>query len=148
MKAYVWWSIYVRASSVDELKVKYIPPIDAALEQFSFDWQILRESSDVGLFRIINYQNLESSDSVGIIVPVLRRAYRLASTWSISGLDDLDGRELRHVLGGWSSKEPSATGGLFSMMFEIEPGEIAGMNDQGGWDIIGEPGTVLISPEM
>jgi hypothetical protein len=86
------------------------------------------------LFRLVTYQNGEAGTVADVVVPVLRRAYRLADGWSISGLQDLAANELRHVMGGWHMKKRSnRPPALESMLFEIEPGQISGINAEGGW---------------
>ena len=147
INGYVWWSIYVRTSSVRKLKAEHLPPIAAALEALEFEWQILTEPENPGLFRLVTYQNEEANTVADVVIPVLRRAYRLADGWSISGLQDLAANELRHVMGGWSEKKASnKPPALESMLFEIEPGQISGPNAEGGWELVGQPGRTLMVP--
>jgi hypothetical protein len=138
VQAYVWWSIYVRTSTVRKLKEVHLPPISDAIEALEFDWLITTEDDAPGLFRLVTYQNLHGESSADVIVPVLRRAYRLANSWWIQGLRDLADEQLHHVVGGWSVKtaanRPPA---LESMMFEMQPGQISGMTDDGGWQVVG-----------
>ena len=137
-KGYVWWSIYVRTSSARKLKDVHLPPIEAALETLQFELQIINESENPGLFRLVTYQNLEGDGVLDLISPVLRRAYGLADGWSISGLGDLSRGELQHVMGGWSSKAPSnKPPALESMIFELQPGVVTGRTPDGGWQIDG-----------
>src|SRR5262245_59132978 len=85
----------------------HLPPIVSALEGTEFDWVIEVEDENPGLFRVTNCQNLQGAGVEQVIVPVLRRAYRLATEWKISGLEDLAAGELRHVYGAWSIRKPS-----------------------------------------
>ena len=148
IQGYVWWSIYVRTSSLQKLKKVHLPPIAAALEALDFEWQIVTEEENPGLFRMVNYQNLEAATLAEIIIPVLRRAYRLADGWSISGLHDLTTGKLRHVMGGWNSRKPSSRPpSLESIVFELEPGKISGMTADGGWKIVDQPARTLRVPD-
>ena len=148
IQGYVWWSIYVRTSSMRKLKQVHLPPIEIALEALDFEWQILKEKENLGLFRLINYQNLEAATVAEVILPALRRAYCLANGWTISGLRDLAGDKLRHVMGMWdSTKSSNKAPALESMIFELQPGQISGMIGDGGWGIVGEPDLILIAPD-
>ena len=109
IKAYVWWSVYVKTSNKRKLLSTHLPPITAALESLEFDWQIDVEEENPGLFRLVNYQNLVGNGVEDIVIPVLRRAYRLHTNWQISGLEDLARRELAHVMGGCNIGKPSNT---------------------------------------
>jgi hypothetical protein len=136
IKAHVWWSIYVQTSNMRKLRQAHLPPIEDALETIEFDWQVLIEEGSPGLFRLITYQNFEIENVSDIVVPVLRRAYRLADGWTIMGLDDLSTGRLQHVYGSCAkparSNKPPA---LESIIFEIEPGRILPMNADGGWKV-------------
>lgn len=125
LKAHACWSIYVRTSSRRDLMKAHLPPISAALEGIEHDWDISTERENPGLFRLVNYQNFEAESVEDIVLPVLRRAYRLTKEWRISGLDALASGELKHVrgdcaIGPLSGHPPS----LESLLFEIEPGRI------------------------
>ncbi|MFO1171301.1 MAG: hypothetical protein U1E49_10065 [Hyphomicrobiaceae bacterium] len=141
IEAHVWWSLYVQTSNKRKLIEAHLPPINLALEDVEFDWEIISDAEGSGLFRLINYQNLRGPTAESIIVPVLRRAYGLSATWTISGLEDLRGG-LRHVIGSCtnprSSNRPPA---LKSMMFEIEPGVVGPRDAAGGWPITTVPAT-------
>ena len=147
IKAFVFWSIYIRSTNHRKLREVHLPPIERALDGTQFGWQVLVEDEHPKLTRLINYQNLEGSSVADIVLPVLRRAYRLANGWTISGLYDLTADELRNIVGGWNSKKllrgPPA---LESIMFEVLPGEISGRRNDGGWEILGEPGLTLRAP--
>jgi len=99
VNAHVWWSIYVKTSSEQELREAHLPPIAAALETIEFDWDIITEQENPVLFRLVNCQNFEGWRVEGVIVAVLRRAYRLANEWRISGLEALATGDLEHVQG-------------------------------------------------
>jgi hypothetical protein len=86
IKAHVWWDIYVKTASERELREAHLPLISAALENIEYDWEISSEQKNPGLFSVVNCQNLEGANAREIIVPVLRRAYRLSNEWKISGL--------------------------------------------------------------
>ncbi|MGO4684623.1 hypothetical protein [Hyphomicrobium sp. 2TAF46] len=147
VKAFVWWSIYVRSTNPRKLKEVHLPPIEAALDGTQFGWQSVVEDENTTLTRFINYQNLEGATVTDVVTPVLRRAYRLANGWTIHGLFDLNLDELHSVIGGWNSKKASRwPPALESMMFEISPGEISGMGEDGGREIAGEPGRTLRVP--
>ena len=143
IEAYVSWSIYVRTPQHRKLVEVHIPPIAAALEQLEFVWQIIFESEYPGLFRLVNYQNLEFSSVDEIVSTVLRRAYKLADGWRISGLGDLTTKQIRHVAGVWNlHKAVSTLPALESMIFEVEPGRISGRTADGhGWQIAGRSDT-------
>ena len=140
IKAYVWWSIYVKTSNVRKLKEAHLPPIVEALESKEFDWQILVEDENPGLFRLITYQNFEVETVEEIVIPVLRRAYKLAGSWTIHGLDDLATGRLEHILGGCNKPAPSnEPPALVSLAFEVEPGRILPMSGDGAWQVVDEP---------
>lgn len=134
MQGHVLWSIYVRTSSVRKLKGDHIPPIEEALDGIEFPWEILREEDQKGIFRLVTYQNLHGECVEDLILPVLKRAYRLNSWWQVGGLRDLDAGQLRQVMGMCSNPPvkpvPPA---LYSMMFEILPGRMLGQQPEGGW---------------
>lgn len=92
---------------------------------------------------MINYQTFEVFSVEEAIVPVLRRAYKLATTWNISGLEDLATERLQHVYGQCdyppnSNKAPA----LDSLVFEIELGRILPMGADGGWPVVDLPATI------
>ena len=123
VKAHVWWSIYVRTSSESELREVHLPPITAALERIEFDWDISTEPENVGLFRLVTCQNFEGVSLEDVVASVLRRAYRLANVWTISGLEALATGELKHV-NGHCRAPSSCPPCLESLVFDIEPGHI------------------------
>jgi hypothetical protein len=138
--AHIWWSIYVKTSNLRKLKQAHLPPIELALEGMEFDWHIVTEEESPGLFRIVTYQNFAIQRVEDIVIPLLRRAYKLAPSWTISGLDDLASGRLQHIYGSStnppnSNKPPS----LYSLVFEAEPGRILPMIKEGGWPVIDEP---------
>lgn len=141
MKAHIWWSIYVRAANLRKLKQEHIPPIEAALENMEFDWQILKEEDAQGqrLFRLVTYQNFEIERVEELVIPLLRRAYKLSPSWTITGLEDLAAGELQGIIGSCNkpiqSNKPPA---LESLVFEAEPGRILGLNPDGGWQVTDE----------
>ena len=140
IKAYVSWSVYVKTSNKRKLKSTHLPPITSALEGLEFDWQIETETENPGLFRLMNYQNLAGDTVEQLIVPVLRRAYRLHTDWRISGLEDLASGELKHVVGRCDIRTPSPRPpSLESMVFEIERGRVLPMRRDGGWPIVDVP---------
>jgi hypothetical protein len=147
LNAYATWSIYIRTSNLRKLKTTHLPAIGAALEQVQFPWQILKEDAHPSLYRVINLQNLRASNPAGLITPVLRRAYRLVDGWTIYGLMDLDKPSLQHVIGGFAEKEITRNP-IANAIFEIEPGTIGGMTDDGGWQVLGEPGSSLRFPKI
>lgn len=140
MQAYIWWSLYVRASNAGKVKAEHLPPIEEAVEGTDFSWEIMREGDAPGLFRLVNYQNIVGSSVEGLIVPALRRAYKLAPSWKIQGLGDLASGRLRHV-GGSCSNPPSMPRppALVSLAFEVEPGCVKRKSADGGWSIINDP---------
>jgi hypothetical protein len=103
----------------------HLPPISAALEGMEHDWDISTEREAPGLFRLVTYQNFAVESVEDVIIPVLRRAYRLTKEWRISGLDALVSGKLKHVQGDCAiarlSRRPPS---LESMIFEIKPGRI------------------------
>lgn len=147
-KAFVYWSMYVRAASERALKQQHLPPIAAALESVECEWDIDRERDDPGFFRIVTYQNLSARSVKDIVIPVLRRAYRLSTEWKITGLESLSSNALIKIHGDWSadtSSSPNALG-LDSIVFEIERGQIrrASRDDAapagwsaGAWKVVG-----------
>jgi hypothetical protein len=136
VNAYVWWSIYVKTSSEQELRDAHLPPIAAALESIEFDWDISTEQENPGLFRLVNCQNFEGGSVEGIIVAVLRRAYRLANEWRIWGLEALAAGELEHVQGDCDIRSPPKRPlSLVSMVFEIKRGRILPIQSGGGWQV-------------
>lgn len=140
VKAYVFWSIYVKTSNKRKLQEVHLPPITGALEGTEFDWVIETEEEHPGLFRVMTMQNLEGADVEDLIVPVLRRAYRLATEWKISGLEDLAAGELKYVMGACHIREPSnKPPSLESMMFEIEPGRILPATGDESWRVVDDP---------
>jgi len=140
IKAYVWWSVYVKTSNKRKLKSTHLPLITAALEGLEFDWQIEAEKEHHGLYRLINYQNVVGEKVEDIIVPVLRRAYRLHTDWRISGLEDLANGKLVHVIGRCDIRTPShEPPSLESMVFEIERGRVLPMRPDGGWPVVDVP---------
>ena len=140
VNAYVWWSIYVKTSSEQELREAHLPPIAAALESIEFDWDISTEQENPGLFRLVNCQNFERGSVEGIVVAVLRRAYRLANEWRISGLEALTAGGLEHVQGDCDIRSPSKRPpSLVSMVFEIKLGRILPIPSGGGWQVSDTP---------
>ena len=140
IKAHVWWSIYVKTSNLRKLKEAHLPPIADALESIEFDWEIRVENENPGLFRLMTYQNFETETVEEIVIPVLRRAYKLADSWTIHGLDDLSTGRLQHILGGCTKPEPSnQPPSLVSLVFEVEPGRILPMSADGAWQVVDEP---------
>jgi len=142
MKAHIWWSIYVKTSTMQKLKQAHVPPIEAALETMEFDWEILAEEDEQGqrVFRLVTYQNFEFERVEDLVIPLLRRAYRLGTAWTIMGLGDLAAGELRSIFGSCykpvrSNKPPA----LESLLFQVEPGQVLGMYPDGGWQISREP---------
>ena len=149
MQAFIWWSIYVRAANLGKVKAEHLPPIEDALEGAEFPWEIMRDDGEAGLFRLVNYQNLHGARVEDLIIPTLRRAYRLASPWSITGLGDLGAGRLRHVMGSCTkpaiSPRPPA---LFSLAFEIQPGRMIGTTATGGWTALRAGDLVRFSGDM
>lgn len=138
MYAYVSWSIYARTSTERELRVAHLPPISAALENIAYDWEVSTEHENPGLFRLVTYQNFDAVNVEDIVVPVLRRAYRLANQWRISGLEALAAGVLEHVQGDCEIRTPSKRPpSLVSLVFEIEPGRISPASR--GWQVSDVP---------
>lgn len=138
IKAHVWWSLFVQTSNKRKLVESHLPPINHALEKIEFGWEIYADSNGSGLFRLVNYQNLTSRSTEKIIASVLRRAYGLSPTWTISGLEDLREGTLRHVIGGCDNPPTSnCPPALRSMVFEIEPGHAVPSDEPGAWRIAG-----------
>jgi hypothetical protein len=135
--AHIYWSIYVKTSNLRKLKEAHLPPIELALEKMEFDWYITTEEENPGLFRLVTYQNFEIERVEELIVPLLRRAYKLTSTWTITGLDDLGSGRLRHVH-GTCSKPPNSNRppALESLVFEAERGRILPVTEDGGWQVV------------
>jgi hypothetical protein len=140
IKAHVWWSIYVQTSDVRKLRQEHLPPVQDALESIEFDWQILTEEESPGLFRLITFQNFEIENVIEIVLPVLRRAYKLADGWTITGLNDLSTGRLQHIYGCcWKPARLNKPPALESLVFEIEPGRILPMKSDGGWPVDDAP---------
>jgi len=147
VRGFVWWSIYVRASSVKKAKEKHLPPIEAAIDGLEFEWEIFIEKENPGLVRMVTYQNIEGSDVTGVVVPVLQRAYCLANDWKIAGPHDLVSGKLQHVSGIWYSAKPSSKApALDSVAFELEHGRISGPTSEGGWPVDGDPNHTRHTP--
>ena len=141
IKAHVWRSIYVQCADAGKLRLKHLPAIDLALEKQDFPWEILRESLDSGLVRLFGFQNLEGETALDIVLPVLRRAYNLAGSWQIGGLEQISSGELRHVTGHWSTKQLSNKApAIRDVLFEIEPGIVGGRARDGGWIMLDQNG--------
>jgi hypothetical protein len=138
IEVYVNWSIYVRTSNLRKLREAHIPPITAALESLDFDWEIRTEDESPGEFRLVTYQNLCCPTVDDLVITTLRRAYRLADGWCLSGLRALSTSELRHAYGFWKSDKPSNRApAVVNMMFEIEPGRISRYDKEtGGWQVV------------
>ena len=140
VNGHVYWSIYVRTGSVQKLRATHLPEIDKALGPPQFKWQLLNEEESPGLIRLINYQNLSAENVAHLVTPVLVSAYSLGNSWTITGLSDLGAQKLRYVFGGWSMDKPNPRPpAVESMMFEISPGLVSGMNSDGGWMVADEP---------
>jgi hypothetical protein len=140
IKAHVWWSLYVKASTLSRLRQDHLPPITDALESLEFDWHIFTEEENPGLFRLVTYQNFECEKIDEIVIPVLRRAYKLANSWTIMGLDDLATGRLQHIYGSCGKPAPShKPPALESLVFEVEPGRVLPMNSDGGWKVVDAP---------
>ena len=138
MKSHACWSIYVRASSREDLISAHLPSISAALEDIQYDWDISTERENPGLFRLVTYQNFETQNVEDVVVPVLRRAYRLTKEWRVSGLDALASGKLKYVHGDYTISPMSGhASSLESIVFEIEPGGIRRATraeaDAAGW---------------
>lgn len=137
--AHIWWSIFVKTSNLRKLKQAHLPPLELALERMEFDWHIVTEEESPGLFRLITYQNFEIERVDEIVIPLLRRAYKLSPTWTIMGLEDLATGRLQHIYGSCTnppnSNKPPA---LESLVFEVEPGRILPMKQDGGWPVVDE----------
>lgn len=137
MQAFIWWSIFVQTSDVRKLKAVHLPPIEDALEGLEFPWGIEREATEEGIFfRLVTYQNLHGACVEDLIIPALRRAYKLTSPWSIEGLGCLAGGR-RPYLFGSCTKPPirPRPPALYSLMFELEPGRLIRWVD-GGADVL------------
>jgi hypothetical protein len=136
MKAYIWWSIYIKTKNIAKLKSDHLHAIDEALEKIEFPWEISHADIDTGLFRIVNCQNLNDYSTHQVIISALRRAYKLAPTWSITGLSDLTTDTLNWV-GGVCTDPPvkSRPPALASLSFEVQAGSVAGRSPEGGWAI-------------
>jgi hypothetical protein len=125
MKAHVWWSIYVRTPREEELRHTHLPPIADSLEKVEYDWDVSVEQENPGLFRLVNCQNLQGTCVEEIVLPVLRRAYRLGSVWTISGLEVLSTGVLKHLHGNCDVHRPSrGRPSLESIAFEVEAGHM------------------------
>ena len=128
------WSIYVRTSTKRKLVETHLPPIESAIGPLDFEWEILVEDQNPGLFRIVNFQNISAERPEDIVLTVLRRAYSLTNGWRIFGLNDLDSKQITHIAGTWVVEKPTHTPpALESLMFELQPGKIGGMTGDGGW---------------
>lgn len=134
MHCHIWWSIYVRAGKIQRLKERHLPAIDAALGPAEFEWDVTREDSCPELLRLVNYQNISGDTVEALILQVLRKLGRIAEGFSISGLGDLDAPTFRHMSGTWRSSKPAHRApALEDIAFEVLPGRIAGMTNDGGW---------------
>ncbi|MEO1774763.1 MAG: hypothetical protein AAFS07_07410 [Pseudomonadota bacterium] len=131
--AYVWWSLYVRTRDRRKLKETHLPSIEAALERLDFRWEIFTEEENPGLIRLVTYQNESGESPSDVILPALRRAYRLADGWRIDGLQTLATGQLNEVRAVWNS--PMPVGGppaLESIAFEVRPGRFGGCGIEDG----------------
>ncbi len=138
MSAYVFWSIYVQTSNKRKLLESHLPPIAEALENIEFDWEISTEPENPGLFRLIMFQNIDEPKVEGVVVTVLRRAFKLSRDWQIGGLEDLSAGKVRHFYGACTRPKISNTPpALNSLMFEVEPGKVLAPTEDGGWPIVG-----------
>jgi len=147
INGYVWWSIYVRTKTIKKMRDEHLPLVNNALAPLEFEWQVFVERESPGLVRCVNYQNISADCIEDAMLHVLRRAYRLADSWTISELGDLDSGELKHITGSWSCrKQSNKPPALESMIFELEPGQIAGKTDDGGWALAGETGKTMRIP--
>ena len=142
IEAYVNWSIYVRNSNGRKLLEAHLPPIIAALEPLEFEWEIRTEDENPGQFRLINYQNIREQNVEDAVLFILRRAYRLADGWRISGLNALLRGEISHVYGHWKNNKPgNRAPALEDVLFEVEPGQTSGPTGGGAWQIVEPPMT-------
>jgi hypothetical protein len=125
LRFHACWSIYVGPCSRADLMEAHLPPISTALEDMEHDWDVSTEREAPGLFRLVMHQNFAVERVEDVIIPVLRRAYRLTKQWRTSGLDALASGKLEHVLGDCPITRPSRRPpSLESMIFEIKPGHI------------------------
>ena len=136
ISAYVWWSFYVRAGNRDKLRTRHMPPINEGLESLDFPWEISTDETTPGLFRLVTYQNVAADRVEDIVITVLRRAYRLAPSWTIIGLGDLGAGRLSHFGGGARPETKSKLPDLVSLAFEVQPGQVTGQTSAGGWNIL------------
>lgn len=130
MECSIFWTILVRTPSIQKLKAKHLPPVNSALGPMDFDWKFRPEDFGPGLIGAVTWQNLSADTSDQIVVTVLRKAYRLADGWQITGLGSLDAPDLRHVRGQWTSNRPAHTvPALEAISFQIEPGRIGSLDE-------------------
>jgi hypothetical protein len=133
VRAYVGWSIYVRTSSIQKVRDTHLPATVEALGDFEFDWDILQEDENPGLYRLVNYQNLSGETAPDLILPVLQSAYQLRDGWTVWGLHQLTSPQVKHLAGHWQGRESSKPPAIESALFEMEPGYIEGKLAAGGW---------------
>src|SRR5688572_20595877 len=125
LRFHTYWSIYIGPCTRGDLMEAHLPPISAALEDIEHDWDISKEREAPGLFRLVTHQNFAVERVEDVIIPVLRRAYRLTKEWRIAGLDALASGKLNHVHGDCAITPLSGhIPSLESMVFEINPGRI------------------------
>jgi hypothetical protein len=136
VKAYVCWSVYIRTASLQKLRETHLPATAEALGEFEFDWEILLEEENPGLYRLVNYQNLVGQTAGDVILPVLQRASRLRDGWTVWGLHQLASPGLKHLAAHWEGQPSHEPPALVSVLLEMEPGQITGRTaDGGGWQI-------------
>ncbi len=135
VKAYVGWSIYIRTSSIQKVREMHLPAIAEALGEFGFEWEVLQEEANPGLYRLVNYQNMTGETAADVILPVLRCAYRLRDGWTVWGLHQLADIDLKHLAGHWKGQPSHKPPAIDSVLFEMERGEVAGRTTDGGWQI-------------
>lgn len=133
-KGYVFWSIYVASSSEMKVRQVHLPLISEALEGVQFKWDVFQEEGNPTETRCVNYQNFEFEHSDEMILPILRRAYRLANNWTILGLNEMFSRQSSYCIGSAIVKPPASHAPAVSnLMFEFVLGHTSGQSKSGGW---------------
>jgi hypothetical protein len=130
---HVNWSIYVRCSDKGSLRRTHMPPIEHIIKNPAIPFQMFKEESNLGLFRVVIYQNYPRALIKETIPEILATAYSLANTWSIGGLGCLATETYNYVYGVWTMNKPSPRPpNLESMMFEIGLGLVRELTADGG----------------
>lgn len=134
VQGYVYWSIYLRAATAKKVKDVHLPRIETALGHHQFKWEISSEKERPGIYRVINFQNIESASASELVLQVLKAAFSLVDGWHICGLQNLNYGFINGITGGWKRQgNINKNSSIDDMLFDISTGRVLGVNDDGGW---------------